>query len=94
MPLPKIEDARSLSEQELGDEILAVKRQLFQLRLQQATRRLEKPHQFKHARHRLAQLMTVEHERKGGDDRFPRSALGRSKGVGDNGSKRTSGIGC
>lgn len=63
MPFPKIEEARSLSDEELGEEILAVKRQLFELRLQQATRRLEKFHQFKHARHRLAQLMTVESER-------------------------------
>ncbi|GAC1470742.1 MAG: 50S ribosomal protein L29 [Chamaesiphon sp.] len=63
MPLPKIEDARSLNDRELADEIVAVKRQLFELRLQQATRRLEKPHQFKHTRHRLGQLMTVEHER-------------------------------
>jgi large subunit ribosomal protein L29 len=37
---------------------------LFDLRLQQATNRLEKTHQFKHARHKLAQLMTVESERK------------------------------
>ncbi|HEY9694536.1 MAG TPA: 50S ribosomal protein L29 [Oculatellaceae cyanobacterium] len=64
MPLPKVADARKLSDQELLDEIVAVKRQLFELRFQQATRRLEKPHQFNHARHRLAQLMTVEHERK------------------------------
>ena len=64
MPLSKVEDARNLTDGELADEILAVKRHLFELRLQQATRRLEKPHQFKHARHRLAQLMTVEHERK------------------------------
>lgn len=64
MPLPKAADARKLSDQELLDEIVAVKRQLFELRFQQATRRLEKPHQFNHARHRLAQLMTVEHERK------------------------------
>lgn len=64
MPLPKIEEARKLSDTELGDEILNVKKQLFELRLQQATRRLEKPHQFRHARHRLAQLMTVESERK------------------------------
>ncbi len=64
MPLPKVADARKLNEQELLDEIVAVKRQLFELRFQQATRRLEKPHQFNHARHRLAQLMTVEHERK------------------------------
>ena len=64
MALPKIEDARSLSDQELDEQILAIKKQLFQLRLQKATRQLEKPHQFKHAKHRLAQLLTVEHERK------------------------------
>lgn len=64
MALPKIEDARSLGEDELAEEILAVKRELFQLRLEQATRRLEKPHLFKHAKHRLAQLLTVERERE------------------------------
>jgi large subunit ribosomal protein L29 len=64
MPLPKIEDARNLSDEELDEQIVAVKKQLFQLRLQKATRQLEKPHQFKHAKHRLAQLLTVEHERK------------------------------
>lgn len=64
MPLPKIADARSLSDEELVEQILAVKRELFDLRLLRATQRLEKPHQFKHTRHRLAQLMTVEHERQ------------------------------
>ena len=64
MALPKIADARKLSEEELAEEILAVKRELFQLRLEQATRRLEKPHLFKHAKHRLAQLLTVERERE------------------------------
>ena len=64
MALPKVEDARKLSDEELAEEILAVKRELFQLRLEQATRRLEKPHLFKHAKHRLAQLLTVERERE------------------------------
>jgi large subunit ribosomal protein L29 len=64
MALPKIEDARNLSDEELAEEILAVKRELFQLRLEQATRRLEKPHLFKHTKHRLAQLLTVERERE------------------------------
>lgn len=63
MPLPKIAEARNLSDTELAEQITAVKKQLFQLRLQKATRQLEKSHQFKHARHRLAQLLTVEHER-------------------------------
>jgi large subunit ribosomal protein L29 len=32
--------------------------------MQQATRRLEKSHLFKHTRHRISQLMTVERERQ------------------------------
>ncbi|QNP29729.1 50S ribosomal protein L29 [Cylindrospermopsis curvispora] len=64
MPLPKISEARELSDEKLAEEIVSLKKQLFQLRLQKATRQLEKPHQFKHARHRLAQLLTVETERK------------------------------
>jgi large subunit ribosomal protein L29 len=63
MPLPKIEEVRDLNDQELSDRIVATKKELFQLRFQKATRQLEKPHQFKHLRHRLAQLMTLETER-------------------------------
>ncbi len=64
MPFPKISEARDLSDEQLAQEITATKKRLFDLRLQQATRQLEKPAQFKHFRHRLAQLMTVEGERK------------------------------
>ncbi|HHP7230213.1 MAG TPA: 50S ribosomal protein L29 [Xenococcaceae cyanobacterium] len=64
MALPKIAEVRKLSEEELAEEILAVKRELFQLRLEQATRRLETPHLFKHKKHRLSQLLTVERERQ------------------------------
>ncbi len=65
MALPKIDECRSLSDQELLDAIVETKRDLFQLRFQKATRQLEKEvHQFKHARHRLAQLMTVQRERE------------------------------
>ncbi|MEB3309389.1 MAG: 50S ribosomal protein L29 [Snowella sp.] len=64
MALPKIADVRALTDDQIADEILAAKRKLFELRFQQATRRLEKPHEFKHTRHRLAQLLTVERERQ------------------------------
>jgi large subunit ribosomal protein L29 len=64
MALSKAKDIRALSDQEVADSIVAIKRELFDLRLQKATGRLEKTHQFKHARHKLAQLMTIEHERK------------------------------
>ncbi|NJR48518.1 MAG: 50S ribosomal protein L29 [Leptolyngbyaceae cyanobacterium CSU_1_3] len=64
MPLPKFEEANTLSDQELADQIVAVKRQLFELRMQKGTRQLEKPHQFKHAKHQLSQLLTVERSRQ------------------------------
>lgn len=64
MAFPKISDVRDLSDQELDEQIAATKKQLFDLRFQKATRQLEKSHQFGHARHRLAQLMTVERERQ------------------------------
>lgn len=64
MALPKIADARNLSDGDLEDEILSVKKKLFELRLLKATRRLEKMHEIKHTRHKLAQLLTVERERQ------------------------------
>jgi large subunit ribosomal protein L29 len=65
MALPKIQEARGLSDEELLNAIVETKRDLFQLRFKKATRQLDKEvHQFKHARHRLAQLMTVQRERQ------------------------------
>lgn len=65
MALSKIKEARGLGDDELLTAIAETKRELFQLRFQQATRQLDKQnHQFKHARHRLAQLMTVQRERQ------------------------------
>ena len=64
MALPKIAEVTILTDEELAAEIISVKRNLFDLRLRQATRRLDKTHQFKHNRHKLAQLLTVEHQRK------------------------------
>jgi large subunit ribosomal protein L29 len=64
MALPKIAEVTSLTDEEIAAQIVAVKRNLFDLRLRQATRRLEKTHEFKHNRHKLAQLLTVEHQRK------------------------------
>ncbi|MCC5897304.1 MAG: 50S ribosomal protein L29 [Phormidium sp. GEM2.Bin31] len=64
MALPQIEEVRNLSQEDIAEQVLQVKKQLFDLRLQQATGQLEKTHQFKHLRHRLAQLLTVEGELK------------------------------
>ncbi|MBC7969528.1 MAG: 50S ribosomal protein L29 [Verrucomicrobia bacterium] len=64
MPLPKMSEVRDLTDQELEERIVASKRELFELRFQKGTRQLEKSHRFKHTRHRLAQLLTLERERQ------------------------------
>lgn len=65
MAFPKMEDIRELSDQALADEIVTVRRRLFDLRFQKATRKLESGfHQFKQERHRLAQLMTLQRQRQ------------------------------
>jgi large subunit ribosomal protein L29 len=69
MALPKIAEARELNDAQLAEKIEETKKELFQLRMQKGTRQLEKPHQFKHLKHRIAQLMTVEQERKTQSDR-------------------------
>ncbi len=64
MALPKISEARNLSDAELAEAILKEKKHLFELRFKQATRQPVKPHEFRHAKHRLSQLLTVERERQ------------------------------
>lgn len=65
MALPKIQAARDLDDQALQAAIADTRRKLFDLRFQQATKQLQTGlHQFKHERHRLAQLMTVSRERQ------------------------------
>ena len=64
MALPKIAEVRGLKDEEVAEQIIAVKRDLFELRLQKATSRLEKTHEVKHKKHRLAQLLTIEGERR------------------------------
>lgn len=64
MPLPKVEEARQLDDEALEEAIAATRKRLFELRFQNATRQLKTGlHQFKHEKHRLAQLMTVRNER-------------------------------
>ncbi len=64
MPLPKIKEFRELTDAELDTAIADTKKELFQLRFQKGTRRMDKPHQFKHVKHKLSQLMTLERERQ------------------------------
>ena len=64
MARPNIADVRKLSGDQINEQVNATRRELFELRFQQATRRLENPHRFKEARIKLAHLLTVQEERQ------------------------------
>ena len=56
-------DVRKLSDADISEQISGIRRELFDLRFQQATRQLTNTHRFKEARVKLAQLLTVQKER-------------------------------
>ena len=56
-------DVRNLSDSEISEKIENLRKELFDLRFQQATRQLAKTHRFKEARTELAQFLTVSNER-------------------------------
>ena len=64
MARPNIAEVRQLSGEAITEQINATRRELFTLRFEQATRRLEKQHRFKEARIKLAHLLTVQEERQ------------------------------
>ena len=64
MARPAIAEVCKLTDDQIVEQISGTRRELFDLRFQQATRRLENPHRFREARIRLAQLQTVQRERQ------------------------------
>ena len=63
MPLPDTAELRNLTDEDLTQQINDIRRELFDLRFQQATRQLTNTHRFKEARIKLAKLLTVQKER-------------------------------
>ena len=57
-------ELKSFDDTKLTGEILEVKKQLFDLRLKKATRQSFKPHLFKHNKRKVAQLLTLESQKK------------------------------
>ena len=60
-------ELRSKSRDELNAELLSLRREQFNLRMQQATGQLNRPHEYSRVRKDIARLKTVmnELERKG-----------------------------
>ena len=63
MAHPKAAEVRKLTDADITAQIDGIRRELFDLRFQQATRQLSNTHRFKEARIKLAQLLTVQKER-------------------------------
>ena len=60
----EIAKARSLSEQELAEELVSARRHLYDLRFQLATRQLTDYSQISQTRRDIARLLTVQTERR------------------------------
>ena len=55
----KIDDVRGLTPDQLGDELLKLKKEQFNLRFQAATSQLEKTHRVDEVRKDIARIKTV-----------------------------------
>ena len=67
----KASDLRSKSIAELNEELLTLRKEQFNLRMQQATGQLARPHEHKRARKSIARVKTIirELERQAGENK-------------------------
>ncbi|MBX3074242.1 50S ribosomal protein L29 [Candidatus Obscuribacterales bacterium] len=59
----KLQDIRDLSAEEIKAHIADARKQIVELRFQQALRKLESPARLRNAKKLLAQLLTIETEK-------------------------------
>ena len=60
----KAVDVRALTEDQLGDELLKLKKEQFNLRFQKATGQLEKSSRVREVRRDIARIKTIMAEKK------------------------------
>jgi large subunit ribosomal protein L29 len=61
-------ELRAMSHEQLGSELLKLRREQFNLRMQQATGQLSRPHEHGRVRKEIARIKTVMNEMKRQDD--------------------------
>jgi len=57
-------ELKGLDDTQVAQLILNYKKELFDLRLQKATRQSFKSHNFKHLKRKISQLLTIERQRE------------------------------
>src|SRR4051812_25628055 len=65
--MTKISDFRDRSVDQLGEELVKLKKEQFNLRFQRASGQLENTSRFRVVRHDIARIMTVLSQRERGD---------------------------
>ena len=60
----KAADIRNMTIEEIDHKIISLKEELFKLRFEQKTGRVEKPHRIKNTRREIARLLTILAEKK------------------------------
>ena len=65
----KTEDLRQKSDDQLGEELVTLKREQFNLRFQSATNQLEAPARIREVRRDIARIKTLQNERSATLDR-------------------------
>ncbi|MFL0768913.1 MAG: 50S ribosomal protein L29 [Prochlorococcus sp.] len=63
MSRPSPVEVRKLTDADITEQINDLRKEMFDLRFQQATRQLTNTHRFRESRIKLAQLLTVQKER-------------------------------
>ena len=57
-------ELKELDDTQVAQSILNCKKELFDLRLQKATRQSFQSHNFKHLKRKISQLLTIERQRE------------------------------
>ena len=63
MSRPSPAEVRKLTDADITEQLNDLRKEMFDLRFQQATRQLTNTHRFRESRIKLAQLLTVQKER-------------------------------
>ncbi len=61
--MPRIDDLKTRTDDQLNEELANLKREQFNLRFQAATNQLEKPSRIREVRRTIAQIKTLQSER-------------------------------
>jgi large subunit ribosomal protein L29 len=64
----KVADLRARTDDQLGDQLIELKREAFNLRFQAATNQLERPARIREVRRDIARIKTLQTERTSAGD--------------------------